>query len=79
MHRVLNARGVRLAMLGVATCAITFVGLQALVPRSAALQSLLALLHRGPSPLATAQNAMCESPAKNLQDEVFFVSCGGFF
>jgi hypothetical protein len=73
----ISFKGVRYAVLGIVSLALTAIGIQVLMSRSTAIQNLL---HTSMSKGAVyADNGSACIIKKDLKDEVFFVSCGGFF
>ena len=73
-----STRAVWYATLGVASFLLSTIGLQILVPRSATLQGLFHASASGGATLADGSSS-CVVAKKDLKNEVFFVSCGGFF
>ena len=65
-------------MLGVVSFVLTVACLQILVPRSATLQNIFHASTLGGGVFADSGSA-CVLEKKDLKNEVFFVSCGGFF
>lgn len=78
MARYLSARGIRYAVLGITSFLLTFAGLQAFVPHSVILQNILLIGKPAGGVLADSGSA-CVLTKKDLKNDVFFVSCGGFF